>query len=459
VAELGLAGAARAVAARELSPAEVTEASLERIDALEPSLRAFVTVDRDGALDAARRLGEEPADGPLHGIPIGVKDLIDVAGLPTTASSRILADNEVGADAPVVASLRRAGAVIVGKTTTHEFAYGTVCAPTLNPWDLGRIPGGSSGGSAVAVAAGMSLAALGTDTAGSIRIPAALCGVTGLKPRPGLVSLEGVIPLAPSLDVCGPLARDAADVALAWEALTGARPPTPPARPPRIAAPASWSQVGELHSGVEGALERACGDLAAAEASFVVADLPRFEEWDWARAVVLMSQALEVHREAGWYPARADEYTEETLSALRFAEGFEPSALAEARRATSALGARLRSALDGVDVLLLPTTPIPAPTLQEARARDAGHRTPVARTLTRICGPVNVCGLAAVSLPCGFTSEGLPVGMQFVAHSEEAALQAALFYQSVTDWHRRRPRPEDALRLAGSRPPSRPPEP
>ena len=191
------------------SAVELLDEHLARIDASEPATRAWTAVDREGALAQARELDAEGPDParPLRGIPIGVKDVIDVAGLPTTAASRVLAGNVARSDAPVVARLRAAGAVIVGKTNTQEFAYGAVSPPTTNPWDPGRIPGGSSGGSGAALAAGHCLGALGTDTAGSIRIPAALCGVVGLKPRPGLVSLGGVIPLAPSLDVVGPMAR------------------------------------------------------------------------------------------------------------------------------------------------------------------------------------------------------------------------------------------------------------
>ncbi|MGI8941521.1 MAG: amidase [Actinomycetota bacterium] len=224
LADLDIEGAGRAIAAGELSAVELTEACLGRATLLEGEVKAFTLLDGAGALRQARALDDERARGdtrgPLHGIPLCIKDLIDVEGLPTTASSRVLRDNIARTDAPVVARLRAAGGIIVGKTNTQEFAYGVVTAPTVNPWDRDRIPGGSSGGSAAAIAAGMSLGGVGTDTAGSIRIPSALCGISGLKPRPGIVSLEGIIPLAPSLDACGPMARTASDLGVLLDAMT-----------------------------------------------------------------------------------------------------------------------------------------------------------------------------------------------------------------------------------------------
>nr|MBA3429961.1 amidase [Actinomycetota bacterium] len=228
--DLFLTEAVESVQVGDLSPSELLESCLARIDEHESQLHAFVTVDAQGARSQAQDSSDAVRDGRLHGVPIAIKDLIDVAGLPTSASSEVLAGNIAATDASVTARLRSAGAVFVGKTNTQEFAYGVVSAPTRNPWDTACIPGGSSGGSAAAVASGMCLGALGTDTAGSIRIPAALCGVTGLKPRPGTVPMDGIIPLSWSLDTCGPLARSAADVDLMWQALSGA-PPAAAAEP------------------------------------------------------------------------------------------------------------------------------------------------------------------------------------------------------------------------------------
>jgi len=422
----------------------LTTDCLERAHALEPKLKAFVTLDETGALAGARALTDElaqsPPRSPLHGIPLGIKDLIDVAGLPTTASSKILAGTVAAADAPVVERLRRGGAVVLGKTNTQEFAYGVVSAPTRNPWDLGRIPGGSSGGSGAAVAAGLCPGALGSDTAGSIRIPAALCGIAGLKPAPGAVPLEGIVPLAPSLDVCGPMARSAEDVALLWGVLAGA-PPVKVPEPHRlkVAAPADLTAVAKPEPEVTAAVEAAIGTLVAAGAHRVPVSIPPFSLWDRPRSVALMTEALLVHKAAGWYPDKAADYSEETLDNLRLAETFSAAELMTALGELEDLTTLLIGALDAADVLALPTVPIQAPTVDEAARRGEGGRRPVVRVLTRICGPVNWCRLAAVSVPCGFTEAGLPIGMQFVARAETAALEAALLYQSLTDFHTRRP--------------------
>src|SRR5712691_1317681 len=230
-----------------ITPTELVAEALERIDALDGDLKAYVTVMRDQAYEDAERLERELRTGlyrsSLHGIPIGVKDIIAVKGVRTTAGSKVLADYVSQEDAMVVEQLRKKGAIVIGKTNTHEFAYGTYTPPTRNPWDHERIPGGSSGGSAVAVAMGMSLGAIGTDTGGSIRIPAACCGVTGLKPTYGRVSCHGVIPLSWSLDHVGPLARSAEDCALIFDAIAryDPRDPNSVSGPP---AQASASLIG-----------------------------------------------------------------------------------------------------------------------------------------------------------------------------------------------------------------------
>lgn len=223
-ADLTIEEAARAIEARSLSPVELTEACLERAQSWEPVIGAFVRLEPERAMGEARALTEELARGgrrgPLHGVPLAIKDVIDVHGWPTTASSRVPDARPARDDAPVVRRLRAGGAVLVGKTNTQEFAYGVTTPGTRNPWDPERIPGGSSGGSAASVAVRGCLGALGTDTAGSVRIPAALCGVSGLKPSRGAVPMEGIVPLAPSMDVCGPMAGTASDVALLWEVMT-----------------------------------------------------------------------------------------------------------------------------------------------------------------------------------------------------------------------------------------------
>lgn len=442
LADLDLASAGALLASSEVSPLDLTRACLERARVLEPEVKAFVTLDEAGALAQARGLTDELAGsglrGPLHGVPICIKDLIDVDGLPTTASSRVLEGNVAASDAPVVARLRAAGAVIVGKTNTQEFAYGVVTAPTRNPWDHGRIPGGSSGGTAAAVAAGMSLAGIGTDTAGSIRIPSALCGIGGLKPRPGIVPLDGIIPLAPSLDACGPMARTVEDLRLLLEVMSGHQMPAPDVRTLRLAVPAN-AGVTEADPPVAGAVDGAVRALASAGVPRVEVDLRPFTEWDRARSIPLMLEALEVHSSRGWYPRFADRYSEETLGSLRYAEKLTQEEIESGGVALSALVDDLNSVFSTADVLALPTTQVTAPRTDEATGRDAGHRTPVVRTLTRICGPVNVCGLAAVTIPCGFDGDGLPIGLHLVGRDEASVLALASLYQSLTDWHTRRP--------------------
>ena len=436
-ADLTLAAAASALAHKELSAIELLDACLQRVERVEPAVRAFVTHDIEGARARARELTVGELQGPLHGVPVGVKDLIDVAGLPTTASSRVLAGNFAATDAPVVTNLRRAGAVIMGKTNTQEFAYGVVSAPTRNPWDLERIPGGSSGGSAAAVAAGMCPGALGSDTAGSVRIPASLCGITGLTPRQRIVPMQGIVPLAWSLDVWGPMASDAASVELMWRGLTGAAPVSPRLEGLRMATP-SWDSTGADYEVLE-LVDQAVEVLSRRAPRSEVA-LPVFTDWDRPHGVFLASEALTAHREAGWYPDHADDYTEETRRALGRAESFTAVDFVAARRELERLGAAWKTALAHTELLVLPTTPTAAPRAGENSAvKGKGFRPEVAVNLTRLCRPTNFIGLAAVSVPCGFTPTGMPVGLQLVARDEATALGAALAYQGLSDWHTRRP--------------------
>jgi aspartyl-tRNA(Asn)/glutamyl-tRNA(Gln) amidotransferase subunit A len=408
------------------SPQDVVEACLSAIGSTEPAVRAWTLVDAEGARARARALGRagrsRAQELPLWGIPLGIKDVIDVAGLPTTASSRVLAGNVATSDAAVVATLRAAGAIILGKTNTQEFAYGAVSPPTTNPWNPGRIPGGSSGGSAAALAAGHCAGALGTDTSGSIRIPSALCGVVGLKPRPGQLALDGIIPLAPSLDAVGPMARSVEDVCILWDVASGGRGVIPEdgavraaARNLRVAA-APLATLPELEVDVEALYVDAVAVCARLTRYSVRADVPEFAGFDGPRAAVQMSEALEVHRSRGWWPAHAGEYTEETRGYLEYAERELPAdVVAAARQDCAALAARLGEIFDHVDVLLTPTVACEAPTHAQAAATQPDQvRRPVVMKLTRIPGVVNVAGLAALSVPCGFTEAGLPVGLQII---------------------------------------------
>lgn len=446
-AELTLAECTAAIERLELTPTELTEACLARIERLEPRIEAFVTIDSSGAMAAASTLQEELARGhrrgPLHGIPVAIKDLIDVAGLPTTASSRVLRGNVAGRDAPVVARLRAEGSIVLGKTNTQEFAYGVVSAPTRNPWDTVRIPGGSSGGSAAAVAAGMCPGALGTDTAGSVRIPSALCGITGLRPRRDVVSLEGIVPLSWTLDSCGPITRTAEDAQLMWQGMTGAAPSVPVMKDLSVGVTDLQEDFLDLDAEIEAAVGAGMDEMERAGARLERVRLPAFEQWASSGGILgklLASEAAAAHQQAGWLDRR-DDYTQETLTALDYGAKLLATDVALARRRLDMLKSEWLDAIEGVDVLLLPTTPVPAPLVSEVEEPQSGHghRPPIAGLLTRICGPVNYCDLAAVSVPCGFSSRGLPIGMQFVGRDETTVLGAALGWQRLADWHLQRP--------------------
>ncbi len=441
-ADLALADASREIAAGRLSPLELAEACLRRLEGTEPVVRAFVAVDPEGVLRAARALTEElprrGPRGPLHGIPLGIKDVIHVAGFPTLAGSRVLDPVPADGDAVVVERLRVAGGVVVGKTTTHEFAHGVETPPTRNPWDPSRIAGGSSGGSAAAVAVGSCLGALGTDSGGSVRVPAALCGVSGLRPLPGSVPLEGVLPFSVSHDTVGPLARTAEDLALLSSAISGTPPELGPATPDRLRI-----GVPERPSGSPAVLEAVSAAAAAlvdAGAGAVPVTPPPFEVWEEPRTKVVMAEFLEAHRRAGWYPARAARYGEDVRAYLERAERMPAREVEAARERLAELADRFRSAIDPVDVLLLPTTPTTAP-LAEAPSRpgEARLRRPVVQELIRLTAPVGTCGLAAVSVPCGTDPAGLPIGLQLVGRDERIVLAVADLYQRLTEHHRARP--------------------
>ena len=423
--DLSLVEAAEAVRTGRLDVVELTEACLARAEATS-SLGAFALLDHEGARRQAAALAGAGARGPLHGVPVAVKDVIDVEGLPTRGGSAVLDGDPAARDAPLVARLREAGAVVVGKTATHELAFGVTTPAAANPWDPDRSPGGSSGGSAVAVATGAAFASLGTDTAGSIRLPAAFCGVSGLKARHGALPMEGILPLAPSMDSAGAFARSAEDLAVVWSVLSGA----PPA-----------GDLGGLRLGVPAPPADADDEIAAAvtEAVALLADegavtvtVPAWTAWERPRGRTLVAEALDVHRAAGWYPARRERYGAEPLAYLESAERLSDAERATARQELADLAWLLRAALAGVDVLALPTCAVAAP------ARDADPRR-AARELTPLCGPANAAGLAAASVPCGFTAGGLPIGLQLVGESEAAVLAVASRHQSLSSVHERRP--------------------
>ncbi|HWI66625.1 MAG TPA: amidase [Symbiobacteriaceae bacterium] len=369
---------------------------------------AYNIADRDAEINAFVTIC---GDLPDHGIPIAVKDVYDVAGLPTTAGSRILSGRIATEDAAVVRRLRAAGAVIVGKTATHEFAYGCTTdspfhGPTRNPADLTRTPGGSSGGSAAAVAAGMVPIALGTDTAGSVRIPAACCGVVGFKPTYGKVSTEGIIPLSWSLDHPGTMACTVADIAWVHAVLTGETPLG--VTHPRIGVPSAWLET-RIDPDVRSRFTEAIQGLDVAEV-----ELPPLEEFHFVSRVITLAEAGSYHQT---HLDRLPDYAPDVRARVELGQVIPARDYLLAQRMRAHLIRQMATVMEQVDVLVMPTLPLPAPLIGERRWEGEA----VADALTRFTAPFNVTGQPAISLPCGMTSAGLPVGLQLVGASHQDA--------------------------------------
>ncbi|WP_433251967.1 amidase [Streptosporangium sp. CA-135522] len=416
-----------------LTSVDATERALAAIGELDERLGAFVTVDHAGALAAARCADAELAAGvdrgPLHGIPVAVKDNIDVAGLPARVGTEHFADRVPTRDAECVASLRRAGAIVVGKTTTHQFAYGptgdrSAGGPSRNPSDPGRMSGGSSGGSAAAVAAGMVPLALGTDTGGSIRIPAALCGVAGFKPAYGVISADGVFPLARSLDHVGVLAGTADDCRVAYHVLAGlpvaGDPPAGP--PPRVGwvRPRSLVETdGTVEEIVRGALESLGGDVDEE------IDFPDAAAAARAFAAIQDSEVYAVHAErVARQPHLFDpEVLERLRQAGRTAGWQHVRALAERER----IAEEVSELFDRFDVLAMPTVPVVAPALGTRTIDIDGRPVAVRAALLGLTSPWNLLGLPALSIPAG-TVGGLPTGLQLIC---PAGRERSMFAMAV----------------------------
>jgi amidase len=437
VAFLSIEEAAPRIASGALSPRSLTGHMLERIERLDPHYRSYEFVDAEGAREAARIAESEIASGayrgPLHGVPVAVKDLIDVAGLPTGCGSPMRRAPVAAKDAGVVAGLRKAGAIILGKLALAEFALsgyhpdGTV---PVNAWDPDRWPGASSSGSGVAVAAGLCFAALGTDTGGSIRFPAAANGVVGLKPGHGAVGIDGIFPLAPSLDHVGPLARTAGDAALMLAAiLDGFSPPADEApadalRGQRIGVDRAYNHDNvepEVAAGVDAML----GMLAAAGAELVEVELAPIREGARQWMLLTAVEALEVHRST--YPSRAGEYGPAFRALLDFASsGPAADIRAEAEEARIRIGARIDAALARADLLACPTMPSLPPPLSVLPPHAVLPPEVMAPALA-FTSPFNFGGHPAISFPCGLSSGGLPLSAQLVAaHGDEARLIRAV---------------------------------
>jgi aspartyl-tRNA(Asn)/glutamyl-tRNA(Gln) amidotransferase subunit A len=443
--------------ARKISPVDLTQDCLARIEKLNPVLTAFITVTADSALAQARQAEKEIQRGkwrgPLHGIPLALKDLIDTAGILTTAGSALFQDRIPSDDAEVVRGLKDAGAVLLGKQNLHEFAYGgssvvSHYGPVRNPWNPAHIAGGSSGGSAASVAADLGYAAIGTDTAGSVREPAALCGVVGLKPTYGRVSTRGVIPLSMSLDHVGPITRTVADAAILLQTI--ADPTAKDEAGNTMNIPDYASSLGEKLSPLKVGVPRSffyedldpevasAVDQALSVLKTLTAEMREISLTVDADRRLQMAESYSVHAE---FVARSPElYQPETLRRIRSGENISQSQVLESRAKLEQARREIKRAFEKVDVLVTPTTPIPAPILAKLEQQPAQLR-PTELLLLRNTRPFNVWGIPAISIPCGFTRAGLPIGLQISAShwGEATVLQLAYAYEQATEWHKRRP--------------------
>jgi aspartyl-tRNA(Asn)/glutamyl-tRNA(Gln) amidotransferase subunit A len=442
---------------RELSPVELTKNCLARIEKLNPRLNAFITITADSALAQARSAEAEILQGrwrgPLHGIPLALKDLIDTVGVRTTAASALFKDRIPAKDAEVVHRLKNVGAVLLGKQNLHEFAYGgssmiSYYGEVRNPWNSACIAGGSSGGSAASVAAGLCYGAVGTDTAGSVREPAALCGIIGLKPTYGRVSVRGVIPLSISLDHIGPIARTVSDTAVMLHAIAGydvkdANSTDVPvgnylaairdgSRPAKIGVPRKFF-FEDLDPEIASAAEQSLGVLTA-----LGGDLHEIEIEVPTDRTLQTAEAYAYHAE---FVSRSPElYLPETLRRIRKGEDISPAEVEQRRRELKQIRTEIHKVFEEVDVLVTATTPVPAPAIDELKQNPDLLR-PQELLLLRNTRPVNAWGLPAISVPCGFTAAGLPIGLQIIGPhwGEDRVLQLAHAYEQATDWHKRSP--------------------
>ncbi|MCC7117018.1 MAG: Asp-tRNA(Asn)/Glu-tRNA(Gln) amidotransferase subunit GatA [Anaerolineales bacterium] len=426
----------------------LASACYRQIERLNPQLNAFITVVRPEE-------SQQPASGsfPLLGIPVAVKDLFDTAGTRTTYGSKFFADHIPTEDAHVIQKIKKVGGRIIGKTNTHEIALGVtnnnphfgICR---NPWNLDRTPGGSSGGSAVAVATGMAMAALGTDTGGSIRIPASLCGVVGLKPTYGRVSLRGVFPLSWNLDHAGPITRNVEDAALMLQVIGGydKKDPTSIKTLPgdyfshmrdklaeRKIALAIGDFIEEADAEVLQAVRHAAHLLKELGAEIVEVNVDFLNEAAQANALMTQADAAAFHRDR--LKEHPDWFGADVLQRLKNGAAFTSTEYILARRTQAESIRKLENLFEEYDSLLLPTTPITAPPFEGENALER------ARVLTRFTSPFNLSGLPALSVPCGFSAESLPIGLQIVsrAWNEAGVLRIGYAHQQATEWHKRQP--------------------
>ena len=459
--ELTIAEASAAIAAKQLSPADLTEAYLARIEHLQPTVNAYITVTSDRARSDARAAADEITRGtyrgPLHGIPIALKDLYETAGILTTAGSKVHGEYVPKDDSTAARKLREAGSILLGKTNTHEYAWGTTTnnphyGPTHNPWNLDRIPGGSSGGSGAAIAARMAAGTLGTDTGGSIRIPAALCGCVGLKPTFGRVSKHGVFPMSWQFDHPGPIVKTVEDAAIMLQAIAGYDPrdfstvPVPVddyratlndgIRGLRIGVPRSFF-FGLLQDEVRSAIEDALDVIRGlgAEVRDVEPGLTR--ELNGEAWPLVLAEGQEYHTA---FTTRKGDFGADLQSVLS-APLPDALGLTRAYRASYEVKQLFRQALEEVDLLLTPTTMRTASIIGEEQVLVGDTEMTTGGAFASLTMPFNIAGLPTLALPCGFDADGLPISMQLAGRpfDEATVLRAGHAYEQATEWHKQRP--------------------
>jgi aspartyl-tRNA(Asn)/glutamyl-tRNA(Gln) amidotransferase subunit A len=444
---------------RQVSPVEVTNAYLHRIEALDPTLRAYITVTADAAREAATRVEQEIRQGnyrgPLHGVPLGIKDLLDLEGFATTMGAKILKDNVAHADATVVQRLKAAGAVILGKHNLHEFAFGITSENphfgiVHNPWNLDCVPGGSSGGTAAAVAAGLCAAGLGSDTGASIRAPASFCGVVGLKATYGRVSRAGALPLAWSLDHVGPIGRSVADCAILLQAIAGSDPrdlasaddPVPDyvaelrhdIKGLRVGVPADHF-FDLVEPDVERLVRQAIETVGALGATLTEVALPHARHAQAAGNVIMSCEAASWH--ADWLRDRPDDYGADVLARIRGGQLVRAVDYLASQQLRTLVQRDFAEAFERVDVVVGPTAPIVAPRIGQTQEASGPLNVAPRGIANRDTIPCNLTGMPAISLPCGLSEDGLPVGLQIMgaAFAEPLVLRVAAAYEAATPWH------------------------